>query len=166
MGQSFPADLLTPKQREVLDLLVQHKTSKQIARLLQISPYTVDQRITAARKKFGVETRNELAEVYQRSSGISQGLVYDFPHVGSQADIEDSDLQDTAPGSQQDAVPVSHDRQTESKEVAIYRVVPEIFEGPQGIWVRLAAIGALTIILLVILLGGLAAFGQLSDMLR
>ena len=33
---------LTAKQREVLDLLIEHKTSKEIARELGISPHTVD----------------------------------------------------------------------------------------------------------------------------
>ena len=35
-------DDLTPKQVEVLDLLVQHRTTKQIARHLHISPKTVE----------------------------------------------------------------------------------------------------------------------------
>lgn len=40
---------LTAKQREVLDLLIQHMTSKEISRQLGISPHTVDQRIMLAR---------------------------------------------------------------------------------------------------------------------
>lgn len=43
-------DELTDKQKEVLDLLVLRKTSRQIARELGNSPHTVDQRITAARR--------------------------------------------------------------------------------------------------------------------
>lgn len=35
-------DQLTAKQREVLDLLIEHKTSKEISRQLGISPHTVD----------------------------------------------------------------------------------------------------------------------------
>lgn len=55
---------LTAKQREVLDLILQHKTSKEIARALGISPDTVDQRIFFARKKLGASSRNEAALIY------------------------------------------------------------------------------------------------------
>lgn len=40
---------LTRKQRQVLDLLIEHKTSKEIARRLSISPHTVDQRTQFAK---------------------------------------------------------------------------------------------------------------------
>ena len=55
---------LTKKQREVLDLVLQHKSSKEIARTLQISPHTVDQRIVSARQKLGAASRGELARAY------------------------------------------------------------------------------------------------------
>lgn len=35
-----PLDALTEKQREVLELLMEHKTSKEISRLIGISPHT------------------------------------------------------------------------------------------------------------------------------
>ncbi len=40
---------LTEKHRACLDLLLDHRTSKQIARILGIAKPTVDQRIAAAR---------------------------------------------------------------------------------------------------------------------
>ena len=43
---------LTAKQREVLDLLIEHKTSMEIARRLGISPHTVDQRIQFAKRSW------------------------------------------------------------------------------------------------------------------
>src|SRR6478752_3465006 len=51
---------LTAKQREVLDLLIEHKTSKEIARELGISPHTVDQRIQFAKEKLGASSRSEV----------------------------------------------------------------------------------------------------------
>ena len=57
---------LTDKQRAVLDLLIDHKTSKEISRLLGISPHTVDQRIMLARAKLGVTSRSEVAQAYRR----------------------------------------------------------------------------------------------------
>ena len=59
-------DDLTPKQVEVLDLLVQHRTTKQIARELGIAPNTVDQRILGVREKWGTADRNATARVYQQ----------------------------------------------------------------------------------------------------
>jgi len=55
---------LTGKQREVMDLLLHHNTTKQIARELGISPSTVDQRIMAVREKWGTIDRNETARLY------------------------------------------------------------------------------------------------------
>ena len=55
---------LTEKQVEVLDLLLQHKTTKQIARELRIAPNTVDARIAAVRQKWGTVDRNATARVY------------------------------------------------------------------------------------------------------
>jgi DNA-binding CsgD family transcriptional regulator len=62
-----PADVLfnlTAKQAEVLDLLLQHKTTKQIARELGIAPNTVDARIAAVRDKWGTTDRKATARVY------------------------------------------------------------------------------------------------------
>ena len=157
---------LTAKQRDVLELLIRHKTSKEIARVLGISPYTVDQRIAAARKKFGVDTRKELAEAYQRLADVSQELIYQSSHVENSAATGEvtGGARLSFRASQTDPYPIQSDKDGET--IANYRVVPEIFEGPYGIWVRLISIGAIAIMLLVIVLGGLAAFGQLSDLLR
>ena len=62
-----PAEVLsdlTDKQIEVLDLLLQHKTTKQIARELQIAPNTVDARIATVREKWGTVDRKATARVY------------------------------------------------------------------------------------------------------
>ena len=57
---------LTEKQRQVLDLLIDHKTSKEIARELRISPHTVDQRIQFAKDKLGARSRSDVAVIYRR----------------------------------------------------------------------------------------------------
>lgn len=72
---------LTTKQREVLDLVLQHKSSKEIARTLQISPYTVDQRIASARQKLGSASRGELARAYNLLLEICEETACGFPHV-------------------------------------------------------------------------------------
>src|SRR3546814_19895036 len=57
---------LTEKQRACLDLLVERKTSKQIARELGIAKVTVDQRIRAARNILSASDRDETAIIYSR----------------------------------------------------------------------------------------------------
>lgn len=78
---SAPLAVLTAKQREVLDLVLKHKSSKEIARTLGISHYTVDQRITAARQKLGVKSRGELARSYSRMRELCEETAYEFSHV-------------------------------------------------------------------------------------
>src|SRR6187455_753788 len=76
---------LTTKQREVLDLLIEHKTSKQIARQLGISPHTVDQRIFFAKEKLGAGSRSEVAVAYRRLLGVSGRVTYQETRIAHQA---------------------------------------------------------------------------------
>lgn len=68
---------LTDKQRACLDLLLEHKTSKQIGRELGVSKYTVDQRITAARLALGARDRGDTANRYARLRTICDRIAYD-----------------------------------------------------------------------------------------
>ena len=63
MSRSAP-DSLTEKQAEALDGVWRRKSSKEIARDLGISPWSVDKRIDAARAKLGAQTRDEAARIY------------------------------------------------------------------------------------------------------
>jgi DNA-binding CsgD family transcriptional regulator len=74
---------LTAKQCECLELVLAHRTSKQIALDLGISPYTVDQRLDSARRKLGMATRQDAAMAYARlkaqniaPQAIPERLVY------------------------------------------------------------------------------------------
>ena len=68
---------LTGKQRACLDLLLEHKTSKQIGRELGVSKYTVDQRITAARLALGARDRGDTANRYARLKMICDRIACD-----------------------------------------------------------------------------------------
>ena len=54
---------LTGRQREILDLLLQDKSNKEIARELNISPLTVRNHISVLFRQFGVKRRKDLASV-------------------------------------------------------------------------------------------------------
>jgi len=165
-------DELTDKQREVLDLLVLHKTSKQIARELDISPHTVDQRIASARRKFAVETRGELAAAYMAalpegaSTTIYERPVYQSSQVETAVNPRDEDAgSDTVPTD--DTVRAgSGDTPKSTGSLVYHRVVPESFEGRYGYFWRLTAIVGITLGLLIAILVGLAIFGELSELLR
>lgn len=58
---------LTAKQREVLDLLAEGLTSKEIARELSVSPSAIDQRLKGLKEKLGATNRAEIARLYQRA---------------------------------------------------------------------------------------------------
>lgn len=53
-------ELLTERQREIFDALLAGLSNKQIARLLNISEYTVKEHVTAVLAIFGVRNRLEL----------------------------------------------------------------------------------------------------------
>jgi DNA-binding CsgD family transcriptional regulator len=66
-------ELLTPRERECLRLVDQHLTSKEIARQLGISKYTVDTHLDNARQRLGVDTRYDAARLvaaYDRDGPI------------------------------------------------------------------------------------------------
>ena len=156
---------LTAKQREVLDLLIEHKTSKEIARLLGISPHTVDQRIFFAKEKLGAASRNEAAAAYRRLVGVSGRTTYQESHIAAPAPtaqgisglLAGRVLALRHPGLSQPEGPVLTELD--------FRVVPEWFDGRYGTLVRFSAIIAIAVFLVILVLGGLAIFSQLSEMM-
>ena len=160
---------LTAKQREVLDLLIEHKTSKEIARLLGISPHTVDQRIFFAREKLGASSRSEVAVAYRRLVGVSGG-------VSGRTTYEDSHIVGPAPAAQSisgllagQVLGLRPQELSQPEGQALseldFRVVPEWFDGRYGTLVRFSAIITIAVFLVILVLGGLAIFSQLSEMM-
>lgn len=176
-------DALTRKQRDVLDLLLDHKTSKEISRLLGISPHTVDQRIMLARSKLNVGSRVEVAQAYRRlldhrtskplisneqsDPDIYEQSIYGSSQVdperfGAQGHFRD-DMAEDLP-----ALPIGNGPQTMANPGGsaltepYYHVLPEVFDGPNGTVLRLGAIALLAMFLVLIVMGGLAMFEQLS----
>ena len=156
---------LTAKQREVLDLLIEHKTSKEIARQLGISPHTVDQRIQFAKEKLGASSRSEVAQLYRRLVEICGQLTYQESRIASPAPVAEN-------GSGTQAGPLTAFRRRERtypgqprETETDYAVVPELFEGRYGTLMRLGAIIAIAVFLVFLVLGGLAIFSQLSELM-
>lgn len=65
-----PLDRLSPSTRQVLRLVHERKTSKEIAIELNLSPHTVDDRLRTAIRILGVTTRAQAARLLiQREDG-------------------------------------------------------------------------------------------------
>ncbi len=61
---------LTSQQTKIVERLIQGESVGQIALALRISPDTVNYHIDNAKRKFNVETRNELIAKYSRESTV------------------------------------------------------------------------------------------------
>lgn len=72
---------LTPGQLDVLLMVDQHLSSKEIAARLGISQHTVDQRVRQALQKLGVERRTQAARLVAAQRGAYQRLIHQSPHL-------------------------------------------------------------------------------------
>lgn len=156
---------LTEKHREVLDRLLDHKSSKQIGYELGISPKTVDQRILAAAKKLGTTDRRSTARAYAQHRQAWERTPYPFSYV-----------------PQPDETPDEDDREAEVAAFSLgdsqvfHRhapwgmtqptVLPGMFHGPSGTVSRLAVIVGLAIAMLVAAMVGLGVAQALTEMLH
>jgi DNA-binding NarL/FixJ family response regulator len=64
---SDPLDLLTTREREVLQLIAEGKTNKDIASLLKLSVYTVDSHRGRIMEKLNLHSTGELVRFAMRS---------------------------------------------------------------------------------------------------
>jgi DNA-binding CsgD family transcriptional regulator len=156
---------LTGKQKEVLNHLIEHKTSKEISRILGISPHTVDQRIDTARSKLGLASRGELALAWRRHLELTDSPVSRMTHESSGIGDAHSAGADRARGS---AVP-NHagafaiaDEGTGGFD---HRVGPELFEGRWGTLARLGAIFTIAALFLLVVLIGFGVFVSISELM-
>ena len=171
MNETKPSDLscLSEKQREALDLLIKHMTSKQISRHLGISPHTVDQRIEAAKRKLGASSRSELALRYRELVSVCQRATYEESHIGKPAieleiELEVGDrsdperllIQSEPFAGRQPAPEWSNQR---------VQIVPKLFEGRWGILARIGAIAAIAFLIVASVLGGFAIYVVLSTLI-
>ena len=68
--------LLSAAQIETLRHVFEHKNSKEIARIMDVSPHTVDERVRRALKKLNVSNRVEAATILARHGVFDQVTPY------------------------------------------------------------------------------------------
>lgn len=156
---------LTAKQRECLHLVVQRKSSKEIARILGISKPAVDQRLDSARRKLDVMTRDEAAIVYARAAGNYDRIIYDPTYLPSDVEIEEKRSQGERSESfmlEDAAVPYGFEASHESD---LWLQALKEPSGELGTLQRIAIMVGMTVGILAIVLIGLAVTQSLSGML-
>jgi DNA-binding NarL/FixJ family response regulator len=66
-------DLLTPRERQIVTLLVEGRTTRAAASALFLSPKTVEYHLRHVYTKLGITSRRELADVARESSRHRSG---------------------------------------------------------------------------------------------
>lgn len=69
-------DDLTEKQREVVLLLLDERSTKEIARIIGISPSAVEQRLKTIRHRYGDISRRELQRRYRAAEANDSNPLY------------------------------------------------------------------------------------------
>ncbi len=144
---------ITDKQRQVLDLLIEHKTSKEIARELGISPHTVDQRLQFAKEKLGARSRSELAQAYRRYLEIYGQVTYQPSGIADPPRKTDERRGAQGPLSQF----------VKPAAEADFQVGPELFEGRYGTLARLGWMLGIAVLLVFVVIGSLALYTQIAE---
>ncbi|MFM5885072.1 MAG: helix-turn-helix transcriptional regulator [Novosphingobium sp.] len=146
--QTKALDSLTEKQREVLSLVAEGMTSKEIARKIGISESAVNQRIEVIRQRLGGLPRTQIARLYRRMSTVVFTVPSSNPVTGKSIQLLGDGIgaQGSEPeGSEVSTVPSqvtsrvgSHPSTFDTAQLA------SAFDGPSGRWLRFAiVVGAL-----------------------
>ncbi|MBT0669799.1 LuxR family transcriptional regulator [Novosphingobium profundi] len=162
-------EALTDKQVEVLDRLVLHRTTKEIARELAIAPNTVDQRLAGVREKWGTANRKETARHYARLRDLCGKTTCDFPGVDDRAVEDESlfqDLPDTPDFVLSDARPLAGIPEwIEDDRGASFPVGLEAFDRRFGRIGRIGAIFVLALMMAMTLATSLAIASALGRLI-
>jgi DNA-binding CsgD family transcriptional regulator len=161
-----PVDLLsriTEKERAVLDLVLQHKVTKEIARELGVAPNTVDMRLRSAREKLGTSDRNSTARAY-RGLLTACGKTTCGPAVVAEVDILDlgggRDRREEATFVLQDAGWIDRPAPWDLKVEPAHG--PEAFADNLGAWPRIALVVGLAALIAITVLATFAIADALA----
>ncbi len=167
LKQTAQLDALTDKQREVLALVSEGMTSKEIARKLGISESAVNQRIEVIRQRLGGLSRAQIARIYRQTSTLVITIPTSNSLTGKPIQLHDE------AGSAQQIQPEGVDvfkapadeafGELQPSNLPPLTLLPAVLHGPAGPLLRLAAIAVLAAALLaaaVLILTVVHALGQ------
>jgi DNA-binding CsgD family transcriptional regulator len=159
---------LTAKQREVIALVADNRTTKEIGYQLDVSDSAVNQRINTLRAKFGGVPRSELARLYRMLAtpalaperapdpshrdgpqGTCQELTGENLQLQPSTQSKQLADQDDTSGvfSLADAIQFGID--TPWQEAPEHRIVPRLLDGANSLLVRGALIAVATLSMLM-----------------
>ncbi len=150
-------DALTEKQREVLALVSEGMTSKEIARRLSISESAVNQRIEVIRQRLGGLPRTQIARLYRRMNTVLITIPTSNSTTGKSIQLQPDDLD--AQQSPREGAGVSTALSQANNHFGSHPSPPSflstLLDGPHAAWGRffailLLAIGLLSIAVLVL----------------
>lgn len=163
----------TVRQRAVLDLLANSRTSKEIAHQLGISEAAVNRRIEMLRSRLGGVTRHELARRYREWSAETATFSSDqaceenrtqilpLAAMASSGDVSPRDNIMASGEGLRDQLAISIEAPW-SQPAEPY-VVPGVLDGDNALLTRGAAIGIILFAILASLVVGIAAARALAD---
>jgi DNA-binding CsgD family transcriptional regulator len=172
-------DFITDKQAAVLNLLANHRTSKEIAHTLRLSETAVNRRIEVVRQRLGGISRPELARRYsdwaaaqdrksppkslknKDSSCVENGSKI-LP-LAANAETEAEAARDDKAGSKAFEDPVAMAVEPPWKDWKEPRIVPRVLDGENATLARGATIAILLVAIIASLVLALAAAKALAD---
>lgn len=157
---------LTDKQHEVLQLVAENRTSKEIAWSLGISESAVNQRIESVRNRTGFPPRAELARTYRHyrleREAACKPVTGKIPQVPEDAAVPHPSRQDDVADSLVLADAMTFMVKAPWQDASHYRVVPEVLDGANAGLNRTVAMIAIAGGLLVVAMVGLGVAQALT----
>ncbi|MEQ1540633.1 MAG: helix-turn-helix transcriptional regulator [Novosphingobium sp.] len=167
--QMTALDGLTEKQREVLSLISEGMTSKEIARKLAISESAVNQRIEVVRQRLGGLPRTQIARIYRRMSTVVLTIPASNSLTGKSIQLQSDGLvgqQSEAEGAEvstalsQASVPFGSYPST-----PFFTALTALLDGPSRTRARLIAIVVIALGIMALAVLSLAALQALVQLL-
>ena len=161
-------EALTPRQREVLELVGRGQQNKVIASHLDVSEGRVEQHVSRLKEILGVNSRAELTEIWLDAVrkipplGDTLGAKTSVPpdHELPQAPLRN----DAGSAVFSDAAALNFAPHWEAQPAP--RAVPERLDGEDATRTRLIEIGKLTALIMIILILSLATLSAIGDAVR
>lgn len=148
LKQTSQLDTLTAKQREVVALVSEGLTSKEIARNLGISESAVNQRIEVVRQRLGGMSRAQIARIYRQTNTLVITIPTSKSLTGKPIQLQA--LARTAQPLQPEGV--GNPAATDDRVIGVLQpsTLPSLFHGPNARLIRLAAIVVIALGLLAL----------------
>lgn len=140
--QAALIDRLTPKQREVLGLVSEGLTSKEIGRKLGISESAVNQRIETIRQRLGGMPRAKIGRIYRRQNTLLVTLPTSNSLTGKPIQLQIEGEADQAFAAE-GAVDLDGPGFTETVGVLQPSTFSSPWNGPGAVWLRSGMIVAI-----------------------